>query len=115
MFRSRVSPVTSITTAYDLSIEYANHGGAIDGPLELTAQLPETFALADQIQDPARHGELLSWQLDGLGAGERGSVTFSVRGTLPRDLSTAVYDLPGYAGHTAFVEGFNLSATLTAG
>ena len=34
---------------------------------------------------------------------------------MPEDLSNAVYDLPGYAGHTAFVEGFKLNAAIKAG
>jgi hypothetical protein len=37
-----------------------------------------------------------------------------VRGTLPSDLTDAVYDLPGYEGHTAFVEGFQMDVALTA-
>jgi hypothetical protein len=101
--------------AYDLSIEYANLGGPIDGPVELTVDLPETFALAEHVADPARRGERLTWTLDGLGAGERGSLPIAVQGVLPDDLTNAVYDLPGYAGHTAFVEGFDLGVTLTAG
>ena len=101
--------------AYDVTIEYANLGGGVSGPVELSAVLPETFALADRIGDPASHGERLVWTLDGLDAGERGSVTFALQGTLPAELTNAVYDLPGYAGHTAFVEGFELAATLTAG
>ena len=99
--------------SYDLSIDYANHGGSASGPLELSAQLPETFALAQDIDDPRHHGERLVWSLDGLKAGESGSVQFTVRGTLPADLSQAVYDLPGYAGHTAFLEGFELAVALS--
>ena len=101
--------------AYDLTIQYANDGGALAGLVELSVQMPETFALAEHIDDPARHGERLVWQLDGLDAGERGSVAIAVRGTLPEDLNEAVYDLPGYEGHTAFVEGFRLGAALEAG
>ena len=100
---------------YDLTIEYANLGGPIDGPVELVAELPETFALAEHIGDPTRHGEKLVWTLDGLDAGERGAVSITVQGTLPDDLTNAVYDLPGYEGHTAFVEGFDLGVSLTAG
>ena len=101
--------------AYDVTIEYANLGGGVSGPVELMVQLPETFALADRLGDPARHGERFVWTLDGLDTGERGSVTLTLQGTLPDDLTNAVYDLPGYAGHTAFVEGFELAASLTAG
>lgn len=101
--------------AYDLTIEYANHGGAISGPVEVVAVLPETFALSQHIGDPERHGERLVWILDGLDAGEFGTFAISVRGTLPEDLTNAVYDLPGYSGHTAFVEGFEMPVTLTAG
>ena len=101
--------------SYELTIEYANQGGAISGPVELSAELPPTFALAEHIDDPARHGERLVWQLDGLDAGEEGSIAISVQGTLPADLTEAVYDLPGYEGHTAFVEGFQFAVSLTAG
>ncbi len=101
--------------AYDLSIEYANRGGSVDGPIEVVADLPETFALAVNIDDPRRHGERLVWTLDGLDAGETGSLPITVQGTLPDDLTAAVYDLPGYVGHTAFVEGFEMPVTLTAG
>ena len=101
--------------AYEITIHYENLGGALEGPVELTAQLPETFALAERIDDAARHGELLRWTLDGLESRESGSVRFTVQGTLPDDLTAAVYDLPGYEGHTAFVEGFDLDVRLTAG
>jgi hypothetical protein len=101
--------------SYDITVEYANLGGPVSGPVELAVELPATFALADRIGDPAKHGERLVWILDGLDTGERGSVTFALQGTLPADLTEAVYDLPGYAGHTAFVEGFELAVTLTAG
>jgi prealbumin domain-containing protein len=100
---------------YPLTVHYTNEGGAVSGPVELAVQLPETFALAGNIHDPTRHGERLVWQLDGLDAGESGSVQFTVQGTLPDDLTAAVYDLPGYEGHTAFVEGFQMPVTLTAG
>nr|ART39151.1 H139 [uncultured bacterium] len=100
---------------YKLTVEYTNHGGAIDGPVEVSVVLPETFALAERIDDPRRHGETLTWTVDGLGSGEAGSIVISVRGTLPDDLTNAVYDLPGYAGHTAFVEGFQLKAAIRAG
>ncbi len=101
--------------AYDITITYENQGGAVNGPVELSALLPETFALAEHIDDPERHGERLVWRLDGLGAGESGSVQIKVQGTLPADLSEAVFNLPGYVGHTAFVEGFELTVTLAAG
>jgi len=100
---------------YKLTLEYANHGGAVDGPIQISVALPETFALAEHIADPHRHGDTLRWTIDGLGTGESGSIEFSVRGTLPADLTNAVYDLPGYVGHTAFVEGFELTARIEAG
>ena len=101
--------------AYDITIAYENHGGAVNGPVELSAWLPPIFALSERIEDPTRRGERLTWVLDGLGAGERGFVEITVQGTLPADLSEVVYDLPGYAGHTALVGGFELAVTLTAG
>ena len=97
---------------YNLTLEYANLGGAIGGPVELAVQLPETFALAESVGDASRRGERLTWTLDGLGKGESGSIPLTVRGVLPDDLTSAVYDLPGYEGHTAFVEGFELRAVL---
>lgn len=99
---------------YDITVEYTNLGGDVSGPVELLVQLPETFALAENIEDPTRHGERLVWTLDGLDKGESGSVRFAVQGTLPEDLTNAVYDLPGYEGHTAFVEGFQLGVNLKA-
>jgi hypothetical protein len=99
---------------YDLTIDYANMGGSVNGPLQLVAKLPETFALAENMSDPSKHGERLVWTLDGLDSGESGSIPITVRGTLPDDLTKAVYDLPGYEGHAAFVEGFEMAVSLTA-
>jgi hypothetical protein len=100
---------------YEITLAYANHGAAVKGPVELTADLPPTFFLAGKHQGIEITEQHLVWQFDGLNKGESGTVTFTVQGVLPADLSKAVYNLPGYTGHTAFVEGFSLAVAMTAG
>jgi hypothetical protein len=100
---------------YDITLAYANHGGAVKGPVELTADLPPTFFLAGTQSGISITDQHLVWQFDGLKAGESGTVNFTVKGVLPADLTRAVHNIPGYEGHTSFVEGFSLAVAMTAG
>ena len=98
---------------YEVTIEYVNTGGESARAVELAALLPPGFALQGA-HGGALQGQRIVWHLGELQAGEAGSVKLTLQGTVPSDLTGAVYDLPGYVGHTAFEQGFSLAVELTS-
>lgn len=93
---------------YEVTFVYSNVGGMTAEAAELSAVLPGDFSFDGRI------GEIV-WQLGSIAPGESGAVTATLRGSVPADLSEAVYDLPGYEGHTALVDGLSIEAVLTSG
>ncbi len=98
---------------YVITIQYVNNGSDTARSAELAASLPPGFALQGE-QDGAPQGQRVVWNLGDLAAGEAGAIQFTILGTPPSDLTGAVYDLPGYVGHTAFEDGFRLAVELTS-
>ena len=78
----------------------------------LSAVIPRDFALGGN--GATLEDRTIVWHLGDVAADERGAVTATLRGTLPDDLTGAVYDLPGYEGHTAFVDGLSIDVTLAS-
>ena len=99
---------------YDVTIRYDNAGGEAVEHAVLTIVLPQGFLLLGQQTAAGPGGQRqYAWQLGLIEAGQSGEVRVAIRGSLPDDLTGAVYDLPGYEGHTAFVDGFLMEVTLT--
>ena len=98
---------------YVITIQYVNNGSDTARSAELAASLPPGFALQGE-HDGAPQGQRVVWNLGDLAAGEAGAIQFTILGTPPSDLTGAVYDLPGYVGHTAFEDGFRLAVELTS-
>jgi hypothetical protein len=97
---------------YLITFEYANHGGGTAKNVTLSATLPRDFSLSDS--SASVEEQAIVWQLGDLQPGERGTVSARLRGKVPSDLTGAVYDLPNYVGHTAFVDGLSIDVTLAS-
>ena len=99
---------------YEITVEYANLGrdGVHGSSIEVL--VPAGFSLNGISKALTDEPQRFVWDIGTLEPGQRGDIKVTLRGTLPHDLTGAVYDLPGYVGHTAFVEGFDLNVVFSA-
>ena len=99
---------------YPLTIQYANLGRDAAPSASVSAIIPAGFTLDGVTHATSDEPQRFVWNVGDLAPGERGEITVKLRGVLPSDLTDAVYDLPGYVGHTAFVDGFEMKVALTS-
>jgi len=99
---------------YPLTIEYANAGREAAPSASVSAIIPAGFTLDGVTHATADEPQSFVWNVGDLAPGQRGEITVNLRGVLPTDLTGAVYNLPGYVGHTAFVDGFEMKVALTS-
>jgi hypothetical protein len=100
---------------YEVTIEYANTGREVAPSASLSAFIPAGFTLDGVSKATTDAPQQFVWSVGDLAPGQRGEINVTLRGTLPTDLTGAVYDLPGYVGHTAFVDGFKMDVAIAAG
>jgi len=99
---------------YPITIEYANLGRDAAPSASISAIIPAGFTLDGVTHAASDEPQRFVWNVGDLAPGQRGEVIVKLRGVLPTDLTGAVYDLPGYVGHTAFVDGFAIKVALTS-